>query len=410
MLRARPSRQGRVIPRGPRAVVTALGFTQILAWGSSFYLPAALAASIARERGWSLALVVGGLTVGLVVAGLVSPRMGRAVQRHGGRVVLALSSVLLAAGLAVLAAARDPLTFYAAWVVLGVGMGIGLYDAAFATLGRLYGLEARRAITALTLFGGFASTVCWPLTTALDDAFGWRATCLLYAALHLGLALPLHLLVVPASGRAGPQPLGRAAGHDDAVVAGRGAARVLLMLGTVLTLAAVVVAVMSVHILEVLRLRGFDAREAVALGMLIGPAQVGARVVEMVLARRHHPIWTLEASVALMALGLAALALEFPLIGVAIVVYAAGVGIESIARGTLPLALFGAGGYATLMGRLAMPILLAQALAPPLAAVYLDGSDGGPLLAWLAAAALANVALALALYVLCRPALRATSR
>lgn len=387
-------------------VVSALGLTQILAWGSSYYLPGALAASIARERDWPLALVVGGLSVGLFVAGLVSPRMGRAIQDHGGRVVLALSSALLAAGLVILAAAYDPVTLYLAWVVLGVGMGIGLYDAAFATLGRLYGLEARRAITVLTLWGGFASTVCWPLTTALDEAFGWRATCLIYAALHLGLALPLHLFAVPRHARSEAEAPGNPAARHGATVAVGEAGRILVLLGAVLTLAAVIVAVMSVHILGVLRLRGYGTEEAVALGMLIGPAQVGARIVEMALSRHHHPIWTLEASVTLMAAGLLALALGVPLVGAAIVVYAAGVGIESIARGTLPLALFGAGGYAPLMGRLAMPILLAQALAPPLAAPFLDDADGGRLLAWLAVAALGNVLLAGALYALCRPALR----
>ncbi|MSP81727.1 MAG: MFS transporter [Alphaproteobacteria bacterium] len=389
-------------------VVSALGLTQILAWGSSYYLPAALAPSIAADRGWPLAWVVGGLSIGLFVAGLVSPRMGRAVQRRGGRSVLAFSSILMASGLVFLAAAQNLAMLYGAWIVIGAGMGIGLYDAAYATLGRLYGGEARRAITVLTLFGGFASTACWPLSTYLDGALGWRGACLVYAALHLGLALPIHAWLIPP-----PPPLAAltppSGGAEPRADGDRWRRRVVVLLGVILTLAAAITTVMSVHILGVLRSRGIDANAAVAIGMLIGPAQVGARLVEMMLSRHHHPIWTLVASVTLMAVGLAALALAAPLVGAAIVIYAAGVGIESIARGIVPLALFGAGGYAPLMGRLAMPILLTQAVAPPLAAQVLTDSGSSPILLGLAGVAAVNVALGVALYGLCRPAMRGST-
>jgi len=162
-----------------------LGVTQIFAWGSSYYLPAVLAKPIAADTGWSLSWVVGGLSLGLLVAGLVSPWVGRAIARSGGRPVLALSAGLLAAGLSALALAHSLPAFLIAWLLVGLGMGAGLYDPAFATLGRLYGHGGRSAITTLTLFGGFASTVCWPLSAFLDAHLGWRGACLVYAGFQL---------------------------------------------------------------------------------------------------------------------------------------------------------------------------------------------------------------------------------
>ena len=178
-------------------VVTVLGLTQILAWGSSYYLLAVLAPAIAADTGWSLAWIVGGLSLGLIAAGFVSPRVGRTIERHGGRPVLAVSAGLFAVGLCGLAIASALPVYLAAWLVLGLAMGAGLYDAAFATLGRLYGQSARQPITILTLFGGFASTACWPLSAYLETSLGWRGTCLAYAALHLAIALPLYVLTLP---------------------------------------------------------------------------------------------------------------------------------------------------------------------------------------------------------------------
>ncbi len=180
-----------------RIVVAVLGVTQIMAWGSSYYLPAVLAGPIARDMHWPLGWAVGGPSLGLLVAALVSPRVGAAIERHGGRLALALSAITLAAGQVGLAAAANVEVYIAAWLVMGIGMATGLYDAAFATLGRLYGHSARSAITTVTLFGGFASTVCWPLSAFLVSEVGWRGACLIYAAIQVSVALPLYLFVMP---------------------------------------------------------------------------------------------------------------------------------------------------------------------------------------------------------------------
>lgn len=141
-------------------VISALGVTQIFSWGCSYYLLAVLAKPIATDTGWPLSLIVGGLSLGLLAGGFASPRIGRIIEARGGRPVLAASSLLLGLGLALLATAHHLPLYFAAWLVMGVGMGAGLYDAAFATLGRAYGAEGRRAITTLTLWGGFAPAPC----------------------------------------------------------------------------------------------------------------------------------------------------------------------------------------------------------------------------------------------------------
>jgi MFS family permease len=387
---------------GRGVVVAALGVTQILAWGSSYYLPAVLAKPIAEGTGWPLPWVVGGLSLGLLVAGLVSPRVGRAIERTGGRPVLATSSVLLAVGLAGLALARSLPAYLAAWAVIGLGMGAGLYDAAFATLGRLYGQGARGAITNLTLFGGFASTVCWPLSAFLVETAGWRGACLTYAGLQLAVALPVHLALLPRRAPTSPRvaaPLPEAAAASPSPpspVRDRPAA--FLLLAAALTLGSVIQGVVSVHLLAVLQARGADLAAAVALGALVGPSQVGARVVEKLLGGRYHPIWTMTASTVLVAAGLGLLWADFPILAACLVPYGAGVGINSIARGTLPLALFGAEGYAALMGRLAAPMLVAGAVAPSAGAFLLERVGASGTLAALAAAAAGNVALVAALF------------
>jgi predicted MFS family arabinose efflux permease len=394
-----------------RIIITALGTTQIFAWGTSYYLPAVLAKPMADDTGWSLAWVIGGLSAGLLAAGLASPRVGRTIQRIGGRPVLAASAVLLGVGLLGLGLAHSLVAYLFAWCVIGLGMGAGLYDAAFATLGRLYGQGARSAIGTLTLFGGFASTACWPLSAFLESQLGWRGACLVYAAYHLAVALPIYLLVLPREAvrtlRQADAP-SNSANMPPPTRPARSEATVFAMAATAITLSAMISTLMSVHLLVILQSRGIALAAAVALGALVGPCQVGARVIELLIARYHHPIWTKLASTVLVALGISSLLAGLPAVSAALVLYGAGIGIESIARGTLPLAVFGETRYAAIMGRIAMPSLIAQAAAPSLGA-WLMGSHGpvGTLSA-LVVAAVANVLLVATLFAclrLRRPAL-----
>lgn len=354
-------------------VVSALGICQILAWGSTYYLPSVLAVPIARATGWPAAWVVGGLSVGLLVSGLVSPLVGRTIDRVGGRPVLAASAGLVAAGLLGLALAPSLPLYVAAWVVIGLGMGCGLYDPVFSTLGHLYGNAAGPLITGVTLWGGFASTLCWPLSAYLTEHLGWRGACLTYAALNLLVVLPLYAFGLP--GRS-PHHVPRAAAAH-APGSRRSARAAFWLVAAALTLASVLMTIVSVELITILQARGLSLSSAVALGTLLGPSQVGARIVQFAIGRRGHPIWTMLAATFLVALGLGGLLLDPAFFAVGLILQGAGRGIQSIARATVPLALFGPDGYATLMGRIAMPSLIAQALAPTVGALLV--TDLGPI-------------------------------
>jgi predicted MFS family arabinose efflux permease len=376
-------------------VVSAIGVSQILAWGSSYYLPAVLAGPIAADTGWPLAWIVGALSIGLVVSGVVSPRVGHLIERFGGRTVLAPSAILLAVGLLAAGLAPTLPVFVGAWVVIGFGMGAGLYDPAFSALGRLYGEHARPAITQVTLFGGFASTVCWPLTALIESQFGWRGACLAYAAVHLLVVLPLYLTCLPREARKSQQAPTNGGPPSGTLRPDQRPAFLLLAAG--LTLAYLIMTVIAVHLLALLQSQGLALAAAVGLGALVGPSQVAGRVLEMTFGRRTHPVWSLLASAVLVAVGLGLLVGAPGVVAAGIVLYGMGSGIRSIARGTVPLALFGRDGYAILMGRLGLPTLLATAAAPMVGTWLLDAFGAETTLLLLGGAALLHVALAVAL-------------
>jgi len=377
------------------AVVSAIGVAQILAWGSSYYLLSLLAGPIAADTGWPLSWVFGALSVGLLVSGLVSPRVGHIIQRRGGRPVLATSAGLLCVGLLGLAISPTLPVFVASWVVIGIGMGAGLYDPAFSALGRLYGEEARPAITQVTLFGGFASTVCWPLTALLAETLGWRGTCVVYAAIQLIVVLPLYLVCLP---REAPSlPVAAVAGAPVAGSLRPDQRSAFLLLATGFTLAYATMTIIAVQLPTLLQAQGLSLAAAVGLGLLIGPSQVGGRLLEMTFGRKTHPIWSLVASTALVATGILLLVGASDVAAAGIILYGMGSGIRSIARGTVPLAMFGREGYAILMGRLALPTLLATAVAPLLGTWLLNGLGPAGTLYVLLGAALVNAALVLPL-------------
>jgi MFS family permease len=386
----------------PWAVIPVLGVTQILAWGSSYYLLAVLAKPIAADTGWPFGWVVGGLSLGLLVAGIVSPRVGRSIQRLGGRLVLATSAVLLALGLIGLALSPNLYVYVAAWLVLGAGMGAGLYDAAFATLGRLYGQQARTAITTLTLFGGFASTIGWPLSALLVAHFGWRDACLIYAAVHLLVLLPLYLFALPKEQALPPLEPAEADGGAGRALLRPGELPLFALLALVTMVSAMISALFSVHLLTILQARGIALAAAVGLGAIVGPSQVGARAIEMLLSRFHHPVWTKLVASSLLAGGIALLWIRLPIVAVALVGYGAGIGLESIARGTVPLAVFGARRYPALMGLIAMPSLILQAASPSLGAILIAALGAHGALGVLLAVALANLGLVIALFAVVR--------
>ena len=347
-------------------VVTALGLAQTLAWASSYYLPAILAdpisASIKVPRSW----VFAAFSMALLIAAFAGPAVGRFVDRHGGRGVLALSNVVLAAGLFGLAAANSVAALFGAWAVLGIGMALGLYDAGFAALTALYGRGARGPITGVTLFAGFASTVSWPVSTLLNDALGWRETVMVWAALNLLLGLPLNRFVLPS---AGMRPQLSAA----AAKVGWEPRKEMVLLAFVFAAAWFVTGAMATQLPALLERAGSTPAQAVAAASLVGPAQVAARVAEFIVLRRIHPLVSARLAAALHPVGAALFVLiGAPAAPLFVVFYGAGNGLLTIARGTVPLAVFGPVGYGERTGLLGAPARAAQAFAPLLFGLLLD--------------------------------------
>ncbi|MDH4376650.1 MAG: MFS transporter [Ramlibacter sp.] len=375
-----------------------LGTAQTLAWASTYYLPAVLAAAMAKDTGVDTPTVFAAFTMALLVSAAVGPWAGRAIDRRGGRPVLAGTSLVFATALVLLARAEDGFGLFLAWAVMGIGMGSGLYEAGFATLVRLHGDQARSSITGITLLAGFASTVGWPLSAWMESQWGWRGACLGWAAMHLLLGLPLNLLLPKA------QPLGASAGAepatppadtgvastdraaatiaasraDDGPPGGHPAAadaqgtptpdrglRTVLLLSFVFSGSLFVSTALASHLPQLLMASGVSLAAAVALGGLIGPAQVAARVLEFGVLQKLHPLLSGRIASALHPLGVAVL-LAFGAPGAAAfcLLHGAGNGILTIAKGTMTLAIFGAQGYGQRQGLLLVPARIAQALAP----------------------------------------------
>jgi MFS family permease len=351
--------------RSRLVVVSTLGITQTLAWGSTYYLPAVFADPVAATLHISRTWFFGIFSAALLLSGLLGPLAGRMIDRHGGRDVLAATNLIFAAGLVLLALAANLAGLALGWAVIGIGMGFGLYEAAFATAAGIYGAEARRAIIGITLFAGFASTVGWPLSAALIHAFGWRGACLGWALLHLGLGLPANRLLVPRA-KAAPPPA--AAADDTGKVPWT-----MIVLASVFGATWFVSTALAAHLPRLLQALGLAPAEAVFAASLVGPAQVAARLVEFSLLRNASPMLSARLATMLHPTGAVCLALLGPMAAIPFVLlHGAGNGLLTIARGTLPLALFGAAGYGLRTGLLAAPARVLQGAAPLVFGLILD--------------------------------------
>jgi MFS family permease len=354
------------------AAIVSLGFTQIISWGTTLYALGVLGKPIAADTGWSQSFVFGGLTVGLLVSGAVSASVGRLLDRVGGRLAMSLGSVLNAIGLVLLSQVSGPYGYLLVWAFLGLAMRLTLYDAAFAALVQVTPSRGRRAISYLTLFGGLASTVFWPIGHLLNEAYGWRTTLLAFAAINLVACLPLHLLGLARRETPEQAEYARATGNGETRHSGQsleGATRTVAMalFGAVAAACAVVMGALAVHLVPILEAAGLAAGTAVLMASLKGVAQVAGRVWDLTLARKWHPLDVGRVSVGLLPLAFAVLMLGGASFGTALVftlLFGVSNGLVTIVRGAVPLALFGAQGYGEILGILATPYLVLAAVAP----------------------------------------------
>ena len=360
------------------AAVVALGITQITAWGTSYYCLGVLAGPISQDTGWSRGFVFLGFTVALLTMGMVSRAVGRAIDRYGGRAVMTLGTVLVSVGLFALAGVRDQAAYLVVWAFLGLGMRLCLYDAAFAALVQVVPSRGRMAISYLTLFGAFASSVFWVVGHALNEQVGWRQTLVLFAVINLVVCLPLHWLGLARRERAEAAafPTGAApASPDGAPLEGRARSVAMVLFALIMSLNGFVFGVISVQLVPLLEAAGLATAAAVWVASMKGVAQFGGRVVEILFARNLRAITVgriavgiLPASLLLLLTGTGhpALIVAFTLL------MGASQGVITIVRGAVPLALFGAKGYGAVLGAIATPVLVVNAASPTVFAWIVD--------------------------------------
>lgn len=374
-------------------VITALGITQILGWGTTYYALGALSLDIAADRQWSKLLIFGAFSAALLISGLVSRASGRAIDTYGGRRVMAAGSALSGLGCLILSFATEPWIYVLGWLVLGPAMRLTLYDAAFPSLTQVAREKSRRSISYLTLFGGLASTVFWPVSHVLSAEIGWHNAFLVYALLHFLICLPLHLLVLGQGeehqGLSDQEP---AQSQTAPLLTGADRNRAMLAFAAVLALNGVVFSSISAHVVPLFEGLGFTATAAVTLAALIGPSQVASRIGDILAGH-----WVKTMTPGLIAVGLLPAALViFASAGFALwaalvfaLLYGMSNGLMSIIKGIIPLALFGRQGYGLVIGTLSTPQLILNAIAPTLFAIVLDqtGPRNGLLLAILFALA-----------------------
>jgi hypothetical protein len=339
-----------------------LGVNQILSWGMTFYLPAVAGAAAAASLGQPLVWILGAFSWSLLVSACCAPFVGRWIDRHGGRGSLLASIVTMAGGLVILGFSTGLTIWFAGWTIIGAGMAMGLYDAAFATAGGLLGREAGPVITGITLVAGFASTVFWTAGALLIGWLGWRGLALAYAGGMLLVNVPMVWLLIPATPprtrpveARGPKPSGYLPG--------------VLLLAGFFSLRWFLTSAISVNVLQLFHGIGLTEAAAVGIAALIGPSQVAGRIIEWLAGSRLPVLGRARLAALLFPLGAALLLAGGPYAAAGFAIcYGMSNGIMTINRGTLPLAMFGERGYARLLGWLAVPVQVAQALAPSLAA------------------------------------------
>lgn len=377
-------------PKEKLSVVLVLGIAQTIAWASTYYLPAVLATPMAADFGMQSSDVFGLFSLALIVAAVAGPLSGRLIDRFGGKPVLGGTSVLFALCLVLMAQANNVWQLTLAWLGIGVGLAGGLYEAAFATVVRLYGRSARGAITGITLLGGFASTVGWPLTAFLEASYSWRTACLFWAAINVAVCLPLYCCLPRSEA---PQPRAAAAAKP-------GGARKLdvrmALLAFFFSATAFSSAAMATHLPGVLQAAGITAAGAIIVGMLVGPAQVGARLLEFTFLKKLKPMLTAMLAVAMHPAGaLLFMVFSAPAAVVFGILHGLGNGLLTIVKGALPLDIFGAEGYGERQGILMAPARLAQASAPWLFGLAVTRWGAGALALTTALGVLSLFALAL---------------
>lgn len=364
-----------VLTSGPHRAVAVLCVTQILGWAVLFYPPGLTMTHIAAAHGWSLAQALSGFSIALGVSGLTAPFACGLIDRHGGHLVMASGALIGATGLLILPFADQYWIYLVAWVLLGLALACNLYDPAFTVLTRIFGMASRRPITLVTFVGGLASTLSWPTTQLLITHGGWRSVYFVFAGVMAFVVAPLYAFALPRNAVYVPPPAveGAPVAKPTKMISARGAPFTLMAAG--FAAHAIVQSGTLTHLLTILQRGGIDAATAVAIGAMFGPAQVLTRMADFATGGRLHPLWVARIAMAIMACGFLLLMMAGFSPGIAALfalMFGAANGVVTIARGALPLSMFGPAGYGRVVGRLARPAQILQALSPFVLAYVID--------------------------------------
>jgi len=357
--------------------VNALGITQITAWGTSYYCLGVLAKPIATETGWSISTIFLGFSVALVTMGLISTSVGRLIDRIGARSVMSIGTVIVSVGLLGLSQVRDVASYFVAWLVIGVGMRCCLYDAAFAALVQAVPSRGRAAISYLTLYGAYASTVFWVIGHYLNEAYGWRGTLLIFAAINLLVCLPLNWLGLSRREQATDTEATKTPerAQDGPALEGRRRKIGIALFALIMSLNGFVFGVVSLQLVPLLEAAGLAGATAVWVASLKGHGQFGGRLVEIFFGKNLKAMTVARIAIGVLPPALLLLMLasgEFWLLVTFTLLLGASQGVITIVRGAVPLALFGTQGYGAVLGLIATPILLVNAFSPALFALIVD--------------------------------------
>lgn len=368
-----------------------LGLSQIIVWGGSFFYLAVIAQAVISDTQWPSAWVYGSLSIGIFVSALLAPYASKLIIANKGRLMLLSSAVLLSIGLFVISVAPDLATFIFGWVIIGIAMAFGLQDALFTLLGHQMGLEAKGAITRITLISGFCTTIVWPVVAVLLDKAGWRITCCIYAFFILLTCVPIYLTSI-ASKNESHASVAESPAKNIVHVSGP-----IFQVTAIICIASIIMTALSVQLIDLMEGSGLTKTQAILLASLLGPAQVGARLLDMAMGKRS-PIITALASIGLTAVGVLLMVLFPGWMAAGIVVYGIGNGLRAIVRASLPLFIWDRQQYATVIGKMTRPALICQALTPVTLGYCLETFGPKSVLCILLALALANVALITWLY------------
>ncbi|MFC5760327.1 arsenite efflux MFS transporter ArsK [Rhizobium sp. GCM10022189] len=361
--------------RIPLAAVAALGLTQVIGYGTLYYSFSILAPAMARDLNWPSEWIFGALSLALLIGGLAAPAMGKWIDRFGAGRVMAAGSAIASAALAACALSSGKIALVVALIAIETASNLVQYGAAFALLVQIRPKVAQRSITYLTLIAGFASTIFWPVTTALHAHMPWQSVYLCFAALNLCVCLPIHAWLAFNACRSRKEASGGAARHVEPGLAPSIRTPAFALMVTGFALESFVNAALLVHMVPVLSGLGLGAM-AVMVGTLFGPSQVLSRFANMIFGGGLSQLTLALVSAALLPSALVVLIATAPAVPGALVfavVFGLGSGLSSIVQGTLPLALFGSEGYGKRQGQILAIRLVVTSTAPFVLAFLMAG-------------------------------------